>query len=135
MTHNDEQWMRRLSPIFEETGVDVVWSGHVHNYQRTFPLTFAPQKTSGNVIGGDFSLDTAWNGASVTKPKGVIYVVTGAGGAALYQMKAGFQTQAFTAKYLADTHSLTELSVTKDALSVRQVDENGKQVDSWRVTK
>lgn len=135
MTHNDEQWMRRLSPLFEEAGVDVVWSGHVHNYQRTLPLTFAPQKASGNIVGGDFSLDTAWNGASVTKPKGVIYVVTGAGGAALYKMKAGFKTQAFTAKYLADTHSLTELSVTKDALSVRQVDENGKQVDAWRVTK
>ncbi|MBC8141679.1 MAG: metallophosphoesterase [Armatimonadetes bacterium] len=135
LTHNNEQWMRRLSPIFEETGVDVVWSGHVHNYQRTFPLSFAPQQASGNVVGGDFSLDTTWDGKTVTKPNGVIYVVTGAGGAALYQMKSGFQTQDFTAKYLADTHSLTELSVSADALSVRQVDENGKQVDSWRVTK
>ena len=110
-------------------------AGHVHNYQRTYPLVFAPKDTGGNVIPGDFSLDTTWNGASVTKPHGVIYVVTGAGGAALYQMKAGFRTQDYTAKYLADLHSLTELSVTDDALSVRQVDENGKQVDAWRVTK
>ncbi len=39
--HFDDQWMRQLSDVFEAGKVDVVFMGHVHNYQRSFPLTFA----------------------------------------------------------------------------------------------
>ena len=28
--------------MFEECGVDVIFAGHVHNYQRTVPLQFSP---------------------------------------------------------------------------------------------
>ena len=38
--HFSEQQMRLVSDIFEHRGVDVVFSGHVHNYQRSHPLTF-----------------------------------------------------------------------------------------------
>jgi hypothetical protein len=30
--------MRRLSRIFEAGNVDIVFSGHVHNFQRSLPL-------------------------------------------------------------------------------------------------
>ena len=32
--HFDEQHMRLLAPVFEAGKVDVVFNGHVHNYQR-----------------------------------------------------------------------------------------------------
>ena len=35
--------MRVIAPILEANHVDIVFSGHVHNYQRSFPLTFAPK--------------------------------------------------------------------------------------------
>ena len=38
--HFGDQRMRVLADVFEAGGVDIVWTGHVHNYQRTFPLTF-----------------------------------------------------------------------------------------------
>src|SRR5581483_528908 len=41
--HFSEQQMRVLAPIFEANHVDVVFAGHVHNYQRSFPLTFEPK--------------------------------------------------------------------------------------------
>jgi hypothetical protein len=37
-----EQQMLPLSPIFEASLVDIVFSGHVHNYPRSFPMTFTP---------------------------------------------------------------------------------------------
>ncbi|MBC8134638.1 MAG: metallophosphoesterase [Fibrella sp.] len=139
VSHQNEQWMRRLAPIFEETGVDVVWSGHVHNYQRSYPLRFAPSKTrsTNGTVDGTFSLDTLFDGSTVTRPDGVLYVVTGAGGAALYKksIRSESATESFTAKYDADVHSLTELSVRGKTLSIRQIDENGVEVDRWSVTK
>ena len=41
-THFGEQYMRVLAPIFEDGKVDVVFNGHVHNYQRSYPLRFVP---------------------------------------------------------------------------------------------
>src|SRR5262249_37988607 len=34
--HFEDQWMRVLSDVFEQGAVDVVFAGHVHNYQRSF---------------------------------------------------------------------------------------------------
>ena len=35
--HFGDQRMRVLADVFEAGRVDIVWSGHVHNYQRTYP--------------------------------------------------------------------------------------------------
>ena len=40
--HFQVQHMRVLAPIFEAHGVDIVLSGHEHNYQRPRPLRFMP---------------------------------------------------------------------------------------------
>ena len=89
--HFAEQQMRALSPLFEAGHVDVVFSGHVHNYQRSFPLTFVPRpQPDGSLSGpkgevaGDWKLDKAFGDGGSAGPQGVIYIVSGAGGAALY---------------------------------------------------
>lgn len=41
-SHFGDQRSRKLAPIFEAQGVDVVFAGHVHNYQRSKPLKFSP---------------------------------------------------------------------------------------------
>ena len=38
--HFAEQQMRKAAGLFEAGKVDVVFSGHVHNYQRSYPMTF-----------------------------------------------------------------------------------------------
>ena len=49
--HADEQNIRLLSGVFEAGKVDVVFCGHVHNYQRSFPLHFSPdQGADGNPL-------------------------------------------------------------------------------------
>lgn len=83
--HYDYQQTRLLSPVLESLHVDLVLSGHVHNYQRTHPLTFDPKKDSTGThyeiskegkVDGKFVLDSMYNGRSNTKPKGIIYIVT-----------------------------------------------------------
>ena len=29
---------RKLVPLYEKYGVDIVWNGHIHSYERTWPI-------------------------------------------------------------------------------------------------
>jgi 3',5'-cyclic AMP phosphodiesterase CpdA len=143
--HFDEQRMRLLAGVLEEAKVDVVFCGHVHNYQRTFPLRFAasllsdgrPQST-GSRIAGKWTLDREFDGKSRTSPAGVIYLISGAGGAGLYdqaQHNNPGSWQEFTHKFIANVHSLTIVDVSGLKLTVRQVSAAGEEVDRFEVTR
>ena len=143
--HFDYQKMRLLSPVFEAGGVDVVFSGHVHNYQRTFPLRFTPRRSAGGRwedrrgrVAGDWVLDEAFDGAQNTRPQGVIYVVTGAGGGGLYDRKQPDDPaswQPFTQRFVADTYSFTVADVEREKLTIQQVSPEGKELDRFVVTR
>lgn len=139
-SHFSEQHMRHLSPIFERYGVDVVWCGHVHNYQRSKPLRFKPAKgaPARGVVAGEFTFDDAYDGDRVTRANGVLYIVTGGGGASLYnpeQEDAPNTWQPFTVRFLSKVHSLTVADIDGKRLTVRQIDEFGKERDRWVLTK
>ncbi|HTM49821.1 MAG TPA: metallophosphoesterase [Bryobacteraceae bacterium] len=141
--HFNEQGTRRLSEIFEEGGVDIVFAGHVHNYQRTFPMRFKPKPADPgakirSLVDGEWTLDKNFDGVVKTKPKGVIYLVTGAGGARLYspEMEAVPSSwQPFTDKFHSTVNSLTVVEAEGDKLSIRQVSKDGKELDRFTVTR
>ena len=149
--HFEQQQMRLLSPIFEAGKVDVVFNGHVHNYQRSFPMTFAPdrqgtlliggrdQKTlRGRVVNGKWVLDKTFDGKNDTTPQGIIYIVTGAGGQDLYnpeQQNDPDSWQKFTNKFISTIHSLTVADVDGKTLIVRQLDAEGHELDGFKITK
>ncbi len=56
---------KALVPLFDKYGVDVVFNGHDHTYERTWPI----------------------KGGRRDDRNGVVYVVTGGGGAPLYDVK------------------------------------------------
>jgi hypothetical protein len=137
---------RIIADIFQETGVDIVFSGYAHSYQRSFPLRFtAVPKPSGKVsfqgheISGEYQLDRQFDGTTNTTPDGVIYLVTGAGGNE--QLHSPEQTGApltwkiFTHTYIADTHSTTLLDVNGRKLKIQQIDKTGQVVDQFIITK
>jgi hypothetical protein len=150
--HYDEQHMRALSPLFEQHGVHLVLQGHEHTYQRTRPLKFAPSDlTAAKAVGsgrrlvpGTFTVDRNFDGKSVTKADGVIYVTTGAGGKHLYDpdqngapgswMHEEDSNADYGAAFVSDRHSLTVLDVDSRSMTVRQIDEWGGEVDWFRVT-
>jgi len=143
--HQDEQWMRVLCPLLESCKVDVVFSGHVHNYQRTYPLRFKPMERpeANGKIRGAVNISSDFDGVNETQLNGSpLYLVTGAGGAPLYpetyhkdSTSASGTLQPFTAKYIADTHSLTVAEVNGKTLLLRQISEDGKELDRITVTK
>ena len=143
--HFDEQNMRRLTEVFEAGGVDVVFCGHVHNYQRSYPLRFvADRGGDGKVnrrkelVGGRWKLDRQFDGHRKTEPDGVIYLVTGGGGASLYnpeQEDDPSSWQEFTHRFVSKVHSLTVADVNGKELTIRQLSLRGQELDRFRVTK
>ncbi len=139
--HRDEQHMRLLSDVFEAGGVDVVIEGHVHNYQRTFPLTFKakpPVATPIRAVDGEWTLDKNYDGAKNTKPHGVMYLITGAGGAALYDPEQNDDPSTwleFTAKFNSKVHSLTVADVEGRTAKFKQVSAAGDVIDAFVITK
>jgi predicted phosphodiesterase len=136
--HFSQQQLRWLAPIFEKGGVDVVFSGHVHNYQRSFPLTFAPTGPGAKKgeVEGTLTLDQAYPDKG--QPKGVVYIVTGAGGAGLYnpeQDQDRTTWQPFTKLFVSRTHSLSILDLDGKTLRFRQLDGKGQELDRFEIQK
>jgi len=103
-----------LAPTFEAIGVDVVFSGHDHLYQRTHPIR---------------------NGA-VTRPgTGVVYVVTGAGGAYLYTAAAPQDRPEWVATLNNQVHSFTHVVIEGNTLRLEQIDRYGQVLDAWTMEK
>ena len=143
--HFGDQHMRLLANVFEAAKVDVVFNGHVHNYQRTYPLRFSPDVGKlkrpvhdRNKVPGRWTLDKVFDGHSQTRPEGVIYLITGGGGNTLYnpeQETDPTSWQAFTFKLISTVHTLTVADVVGTTLTVRQLSAEGVEVDRFTVTK
>jgi 3',5'-cyclic AMP phosphodiesterase CpdA len=148
--HFEQQHMRLLAPVFEAGEVDVVLNGHVHNYQRSFPMRFKPDNAGtlmvgkdgktprGRVVNGRWRLDKSFDGRTDTTPEGILYVVTGAGGQHLYnpeQQDDRDSWQGFTAKFISTVHSITVVDVAPASLTFRQLAGDGKTLDQFVVTK
>lgn len=151
--HYAEQHMRVLSPLLERCGVDVALHGHVHNYQRTKPLRFAPRDTSRakNVgvgdrrVKGDFKVDNKFDGKKNTRANGVIYIITGAGGQDLYDAEindnprnwqhADDDNVRYVAHATSNRHSLSIFEIRGKKLTMKQIDEHGQLIDGIMVTK
>jgi predicted phosphodiesterase len=137
-SHFQEQQMRMMAEVFEKGKVDIVFTGHVHNYQRSYPLYFKAGAKRGKEIEGVWRLDTKYDGKKYTNPDGVIYIVTGGGGAKLYnpeQQNDPKSWQEFTVKYVANTHSFTHASIHGGTLSIRQISKEGQEVDAFTIMK
>jgi hypothetical protein len=151
--HYAEQQMRVLAPLFERHGVDVVLNGHVHNYQRTRPFRFTPTNDAGakrlhsghRLIPGTFTLDRKFDGETATKPDGIIHIVTGGGGNGLYDpesngdpthwIHAEDNNVEYVARFISDRHSFTVVDIERHTLTLTQIDEWGREVDRFHITK
>jgi Calcineurin-like phosphoesterase len=74
--------MRQVTEVLEDHGVNIVFNGHEHNYQRTRPLRATsavadvPTKSGPPAV----LIDTDFDGDKHRVPNGIIHVVEGAGG-------------------------------------------------------
>lgn len=140
--HFNYQRVRVLADIFEQGKADLVLAGHVHNYQRTHPLTFTVEPGfelgKKQEVPGKWTLDKSFDGDKNQKPKGVIYIVTGAGGASLYNKEQNADPstwQEFTTRFHSIAHSFSVIDTTAKELRFRQLDQDGKEIDRFTISR
>lgn len=139
--HADEQRMRLLADVFEQGRVDVVLSGHVHDYERSRPIRFHAGRLATDAKGrveGEIAVDRRYDGRKETRPQGIIYIVTGAGGARLDSKELeGKPTtwQPYTARVVTRRHSMTLMDASDRSLVFRQLADDGSEVDQFVVTR
>lgn len=145
LKHKREKRMRLLCEIFQKYGVHVVFNGHSHTYERTYPLKFSlalnddgqPIDEKGQVVGA-ITRDFKFDGRVNTSPDGIVYIITGAGGAPRHDEflhKRPHLWEPFTYRFIGDRYSFTTCEVDGDELTIRQVDDQGVEVDKIVITK
>ncbi len=100
-----------LVPLYDEHGVDIVWNGHVHSYERTWPLRADRATSPGN---------------------GTLYMITGGGGGSLETpgpIRPYFQNP------VRRGHHFCFVSVNGSTLELKAFDEDGKLFDTLRIEK
>jgi Calcineurin-like phosphoesterase len=82
-------------PIFEQYGVDLVLSGHNHNYQRTYPLTYNPNDSGEPTVTSTAVTD--YDG----QKDGIVFAIVGTGGVNFYSFngQAPFVDSQFADKF------------------------------------
>jgi hypothetical protein len=102
--------MRVLVPLYEKYEVDIVWVGHIHTYERTWPI---------------------WQNR-VDPARGVIYIQTGGGGAELEDFAP--TRSWFTAKLLRNWQYCVVLIQGK-TLTMMAYDIDGRLYDYLELQK
>ena len=112
---------------FEQYGVDLVLNGHVHNYQRTFPIKYDPGSPSSPTV-------TSSNTNSYTNPTGQIYLTVGTGGVNFHALSG---KASFVAKQQDDLFGQLDIKITNNGakLEGRFYANSGSVLDSFSITK
>ena len=80
-------------PLFEKYGVDLVFQGHQHNYQRTYPIKHAKDMIIKDYYGDNTTdsvpnpIITTKNLTDYTNPDGQIFATVGTGGISLFDFR------------------------------------------------
>ena len=132
--------MRVLSPIFEASGVDIVFSGHCHFYERSYPLKYKLQEgKAGRRLNpeGQLVLDKNFDGVQNKEPQGVIYIVSGAGGLLVsHDMRPSSRQKIESSFKIGERrNSFTVMTLDGKSLQLRQIDTVGDEVDSFTIEK
>ncbi len=136
----EEKWMREnVLPVLEDYGVDAVFSGHSHSYERsylldghyglasTFTAAFVKDSGNGDPQGdGAYRKITLGNGAH----EGAVYVVAG----------SSSEVRPATLNHPAHTVNLLEygsvvIDVDGDALTSRFLSKDGNVIDRFQIVK
>jgi predicted phosphodiesterase len=114
-------------PKFDQYGVDMVFMGHVHNYQRTFPIMYDSGSPSSPTVTSTASQD-------YDDPAGAIFVLVGTGGVNFH----GLSGKASWVKYQQDDRfGAVDLSIENNGytLAGRYYTNDGVKRDVFKITK
>lgn len=102
--------VRRLVPLYEKYGVDIAFAGHIHSYERTWPI---------------FQM-------AINQAKGVRYIISGGGGGGLEQ--AAPQRSWFSV-HVQRGHHYCVAAVHDRTIEFKAYDLDGRLFDTFSLTK
>jgi hypothetical protein len=137
--HTGDWQMRALWPVFERHHVDLVFTGHLHTYQRTRPLSCTPPPGAGTGSGkpgkGSIVVDAQFDGARQTRARYPIHILTGAGGADSYNTTPPRKLKRYHARLVDGINSFSQLDIQGDHIEFRQIAADGRELDHFVLTK
>jgi len=111
--------------LFDKYGVDLVLEGHVHNYQRSYPIKYNLQDPSKPLV-------TNPSKNSYNNPEGEIYAIVGTGGVNLHGLSG---KSSFIANQQDSKFGVLDIHFNGDKLDARFVSNDGKIMDQFSITK
>src|SRR5687768_3576641 len=115
-------------PLFDQYGVDLVLQGHVHNYQRTFPLKYNTNSPSNPTI-------TNTQANDYTDPVGQVFAIAGAGGVGFHSLSG---KASFVSSQQASSFGQLDIKITNDGNKLEgrfYRNSNNAVLDSFSITK
>lgn len=113
--------------LFDQYGVDLVLDGHVHNYQRTFPIKYDSGSPSSPTI-------TSTSSTDYTDPAGEIFATVGTGGVNFH----GLSGKSSFVKYQQDKKfGALDISIENggNTMTGRYYTNDGSKADTFRINK
>jgi hypothetical protein len=114
-------------PLFDRYGVDLVFQGHNHNYQRSYPILFNNNDPLNPTI-------TSKSSTSYFNPKGQIYLVVGTGGVSSYSFLG---KSPYIVKQFASTFGFLNVDVVNNGMTLRGTfySNDGTVKDQFSITR
>jgi 3',5'-cyclic AMP phosphodiesterase CpdA len=106
-----------LEPLLNENKVDLVFQGHTHFYDRSFPIL-------------DGAVTDRASEPDYIDPQGTVYVVTGGGGGKLVTAAP----KSFSARYKSTYHHVV-ISIEDNELTLTAIESTGDVLDTMTITK
>jgi hypothetical protein len=112
-------------PLFDKYGVDLVLAGHVHNYERTFPLKFNQATPSEPIVTSTMKTD-------YENPNGEIFAIVGTGGVNLHGLS---DLAPFIASQQDSKFGILDIHVSDNKLDAKFVTNDGGIDDHFSISK
>jgi predicted MPP superfamily phosphohydrolase len=118
-THHEglESFRDLYHSLFTKYGVDLVLAGHIHNYQRSYPLIYNNENPSNPIIAQSTILHNVANNNNnnvFVEGKGTIFAIVGTGGADLH----GLEDKAYFTVNQFEDHGFLELKTINNGKSL-----------------
>ncbi|MFB0568527.1 MAG: hypothetical protein ACETV0_02770, partial [Nitrososphaeria archaeon] len=111
----EAELVEKIAPVLDKHHVDIVFSGHDHDYERTYPVNFTDSNTS----------------PQPSPEKGTIYIVSAGWGAPLYESGKDWWTA-----YSDSLYHFTLVTIyPNNKLHLEAIDLEGKTFDQASIVK
>jgi 3',5'-cyclic AMP phosphodiesterase CpdA len=125
----EKDFRETYHPLFDKYKVDLALQGHLHAYERTYPITF-------NNEDGDEPMVQDNNPNLYKNPKGTIFLTVGTGGAHIMQLSS---LKDFSVEGIAGEFGILNIQIDNDQTPlIGQFIENGKKqkiADEFKIIK